>query len=108
VAWGPWRRLRADAQITGLVLAILGIVFVLQNRAVVARWIQGAEQAESAGLIRLRRRLAEIWHILAIVYIGGIYLAYALRVAGGSGYILRATLVSLVVIVGARLLVRFI
>jgi small conductance mechanosensitive channel len=95
-------------KITGLVLATLGIVFVLQNRAVVALWIQGAEQAESAGLIRLRRRLAEIWHILAIVYIGGIYLAYALRVAGGSGYILRATLVSLVVIVGARLLVRFI
>ena len=56
----------------------------------------------------MRRRLAEIWHILAIVYIGAIYLAYALRVAGGSGFILRATLVSLVVIVGARLLVRFI
>src|SRR5436190_27486 len=33
---------------------------------------------------------------------------YALRVEGGSGFILRATLVSLVVIVGARLLVRFI
>src|SRR5204863_1515927 len=39
---------------------------------------------------------------------GSIYLAYALRVEGGSGFILRATLVSLLVIVGARLLVRFI
>jgi small-conductance mechanosensitive channel len=95
-------------KISALVLAILGIVFVLQNRAVVARWIQGSDQAESAGLIRLRGRLGEIWHILAIVYIGAIYLAYVLRVEGGSAYILRATLVSIVVIVGARLLVRFV
>lgn len=95
-------------KISALVLAILGIVFVLQNRAVVAGWIQGSDRAESAGLIRLRHRFGEIWHILAIVYIGAIYLAYALRVKDGSGYILRATLVSLVVIAGARLLVRFI
>jgi len=74
----------------------------------VAGSIAGSDTAESAGLSRVRRRLAEIWHILAIVYIGAIYLAYALRVEGGSGFMLRATLVSLVVIVGARLLVRFI
>ena len=95
-------------KISALVLAILGVVFILQNRAVVAGWIEGSDTAESAGLSRVRRRLAEIWHILAIVYVGAIYLAYALRVEGGSGFILRATLVSLVVIVGARLLVRFI
>src|SRR5438552_823633 len=95
-------------KISALVLAILGVVFILQNRAVVAGWIEGSDTTESDGLSRMRRRLAEIWHILAIVYIGAIYLAYALRVEGGSGFILRATLVSLVVIVGARLLVRFI
>jgi len=95
-------------KISALVLAILGVVFILQNRAVIAGWIAGSDTAESAGLSRVRRRLAEIWHILAIVYVGAIYLAYALRVEGGSGFILRATLVSLVVIVGARLLVRFI
>jgi small-conductance mechanosensitive channel len=95
-------------KLTSLILAILGVVFVLQNRALVTRWIQGADPMGSAGLIRLRSRLGEIWHVLAIIYIGGIYLAYALRVAGGSGYVLRATAVSLVVIVGARLLVRFI
>jgi moderate conductance mechanosensitive channel len=95
-------------KISALVLAILGVVFILQNRAVVACCIAGSDKAESAGLSRVRRRLAEIWHILAIVYVGAIYLAYALRVEGGSGFILRATLVSLVVIVGARLLVRFI
>src|SRR5438045_2889674 len=95
-------------KISALVLAIFSIVFILQNRAVVAGWIEGSDTTESDGLSRMRRRLAEIWHIPAIVYVGAIYLAYALRVEGGSGFILRATLVSLVVIVGARLLVRFI
>jgi small-conductance mechanosensitive channel len=93
---------------SALLLAILGIVFILQNRAAVAQWIQGSDRAESAGLIRLRTRIAEMWHILAILYIGAIYLVFALRADGGAGYILRATLVSLVVIVGARLLGRFI
>src|SRR5204862_146035 len=95
-------------KISALVLSILGIVFVLQNRAVVARWIEGSDPATAAGLSRLRYRLGETWHVLAIAYIGAIYLAYALRVESGSGFILRATLVSLVVIVGARLLARFI
>ena len=95
-------------KISGLVLAILGIVFILQNRAVVAGWIEGSDAAGPAGLNRLRRHLGQIWHVIAIVYIGAIFLAYALRVEGGSGFILRATLVSIVLIVGARLLVRFI
>ena len=88
-------------------LAIEEIVGQLRG-PVVAGWIEGSDTTESDGLSRMRRRLAEIWHIPAIVYVGAIYLAYALRVEGGSGFILRATLVSLVVIVGARLLVRFI
>jgi moderate conductance mechanosensitive channel len=93
---------------TALILAILSIIFILQNRAAVAQWMQGTDQAESVGLIRLRSRIAEMWHILAILYIGAIYLVYALRAEGGASYILRATLVSLVVIVGASFLVRFI
>jgi moderate conductance mechanosensitive channel len=95
-------------KIAGLVVAILAIVFVLQNRASVAGWIAGAPPTQSDGWARLRSHIGELWHILAIVYIGGIYLAYALRIEGGSGYFLGATLVSLVVIVGARLLTRFI
>lgn len=94
-----------------LVLAILAIVFVLQNRAAVSEWVAGPselpEDARAAGWRRLRRRLAETWHILAIVYILGIFVVYALQVAGGFIYLLRATALSLVAIVGARLLVRF-
>jgi small conductance mechanosensitive channel len=94
-----------------LVLAILAIVFLLQNRGAVSEWIAGPselpEDARAAGWRRLRRRLAETWHILAVVYILGIFVVYALHVAGGFIYLLRATALSLVALVGARLLVRF-
>ena len=91
----------------GLVLALLTIVFVLQNRAQIARWIAGAPAAAS-GWGRIRRSLAEIWPVLAIIYISGIYLIYALRIQGGFVYVARATTLSLIVIVAAQLFVHFI
>jgi small-conductance mechanosensitive channel len=95
-------------KIIGLVVAILALVFILQNRVWVSRWITGEAPMEGGGWTRVRRRLGESWHFLAILYIVGIYLVYALRIEGGSGYILRATVLSLVVLAGARLLVRFV
>jgi moderate conductance mechanosensitive channel len=93
-----------------LVLAVLAIVFVLQNRATISGWIAGPADlpadSRTASWRRLRRRLAETWHVLAIVYVLGIFFVYALQVAGGFVYLLRATAVSLVVIIGAPLLVR--
>jgi small conductance mechanosensitive channel len=94
-----------------LVLAVLAIVFILQNRGAVSGWIAGPSELPAAvppaGWRRLRRRISETWHILAIIYILGIFLVYALHVAGGFVYLLRATVLSLVAIIGARLLVRF-
>ena len=93
--------------VAGLVLALLAIVFLLQNRAPIARWIAGTPAAAS-GWGRIRRSLAEIWPVLAVLYVWGIYLIYALRIEGGFLYVARATTLSLVVIVAAQLLVRFI
>jgi small conductance mechanosensitive channel len=94
-----------------LVLAVLAIVFVLQNRATISGWIGGPADlpadARTANWRRLRRRLAETWHVFAIVYVLGIFFVYALQVAGGFVYLLRATALSLVAIIGAPLLVRF-
>ena len=91
----------------GLVLALLTIIFVLQNRAPIAKWIAGTPAAAS-GWGRVRRSLAEIWPMLAIIYISGIYLIYALRIHGGFVYVARATTLSLIVIVAAQVVVRFI
>jgi small-conductance mechanosensitive channel len=93
---------------TALVLAILAVIFVLQNRAAVADWLRGAPAERPSGWRVLRARLADTWHILAIVYITGIYLVYALRVEGGFVFVLRGT-VSTVVLIGlAKLIVNLI
>ena len=77
------------------------------NPATVAAWIAG-DMSRASGWGRVRRSLGEIWHLLAIVYTVGIYLIYALHIEGGSAYVLRATVLSLVFIVAAQLLVRFV
>jgi small conductance mechanosensitive channel len=91
----------------GLVLALLTIIFVVQNRAQIAKWIAGTPGTAS-GWGRIRRSLAEIWPVLAILYISGIYLIYALRIQGGFAYVARATTLSLIVIVAAQVVARFI
>lgn len=89
----------------GLVLALLAVIFLLQNRTPIAGWIVGQQRAAS-GWGRIRRVLGEIWLLLAILYIAAIYLIYALHIEGGFVYVLRATVLSIVIIVAARLLVR--
>jgi moderate conductance mechanosensitive channel len=90
-------------KLVGLVLAMLAIIFLLQNRATVADWIGGAGSAGS-GWGRVRRTLAEIWQLLAIFYIVGLYAIYALHIEGGFIYVARATALSVLVIVAARVL----
>ena len=92
----------------GLVLAVLAIIFILQNRMTVAAWIAGEPKAASSGWSRVRRTLGETWHLLAILYITGAYLIYALHMEGGFTYVLRATLLSLILIIAARLLVSLV
>jgi moderate conductance mechanosensitive channel len=91
----------------GLVIAVLAIIFILQNRSAVAGWIAG-QRAAASGWGRVRRALGETWHLLAILYIVAAYLVYALHMESGFTYVLRATLLSLIVIVAARFLVSFV
>src|SRR5262249_19729838 len=62
----------------GLVLTVLGVIFVLQNRGPVAEWLRGRPPAHEAAAgdrdnwRLLRHRLADVWHVLAILYIVGI------------------------------------
>ena len=101
---------------TALVLAILAIVFVLQNRVAVGDWLRGRRPdaglpgvpQTASGWRVLRNRLADTWHVLAIIYISAIFLVYALRVNGGFIFVLRGTLLTLAVIVIARLVVNLI
>ena len=91
----------------GLVLALSTIIFVLQNRAQIAKWIAGPPGPRQAGAA-----FAAAWprsgRSLPILYISAIYLIYALRIQGGFVYVARATTLSLIVIVAAQVVVRFV
>jgi small-conductance mechanosensitive channel len=110
---GAWW-LTAPAAIVGLlmrvsvlVLAIMALIFVLQNRVAVANWLRGTgREGGRSGWRVVWYRLADTWHILAIVYIIGTFGVYMLNAEGGLALLLRATALSIVVITGAALLSR--
>jgi small conductance mechanosensitive channel len=112
-----------------LVVAILAITFISQNRRPVANWLrptppppamgEGAEDGAEAiveppsdivsrfpAVDLLRNRLADIWHVLALLYVIGIYSVYALKIEGGFTFLLRSTVFTILLIAAVRLLLR--
>ena len=88
----------------GLAVALLLIMLVLQNRTPVAAWIRGGVDAF---LPVLRRRFADVWHILTIVYLAASYTVWALEIAGGFEFVLRATVLTITIVVAGRLIELF-
>src|SRR3546814_19205161 len=77
-------------------------MLVLQNRQEVASLIKG----ESTGVIgKLRRRIAEFWHILLILLLIVAYGVWALGAPGGFAFLLRACQLTAVIVAGTWLLV---
>ncbi|MDZ4736268.1 MAG: mechanosensitive ion channel, partial [Rhodospirillaceae bacterium] len=79
-------------RLVGLVFAGLIVVIVLQNRAAVAHRIRGA----STGGVRAR--IADIWHVLVIVYVIACFIVWALAIEGGFAFLLRATILTVLAI----------
>ena len=95
----------AALKLVGLVEALLVFVLVLQNRGAVAAALRGGDEpsgARSRLFLGLRRRLADIWHVLAGLYLVALYGVWALEVEGGFFYVARGTLVTIVVVAVAR------
>lgn len=90
-------------RLVGFVIAVMAVIFILQNRRMVADWLEGVGGPRLAHVGgRLRRRLAEIWHVLAILYVLGMFAAWAVGLQGGFAFIVRATVVSALILVAAR------
>ncbi|MFP4392436.1 MAG: mechanosensitive ion channel domain-containing protein [Desulfohalobiaceae bacterium] len=99
-------------KLLGLALTAMAIVLVMQNRVDVAKWLregrlgkkkqsqgpqsqeQSKVQARMEAVGALRRRLADVWHVLAIIVILGLYLTWALEIEGGFSYFAKALLLS--------------
>ena len=116
-------------KLVALLLTVLGILFVLQNRQAVAQWVRphrrpvaDPEAAADASATRdtegetpppvsgtievVRHRLAEVWHVLAIVYMVTIFAVYALKIEGGFIFVFRATALTVAILLAVRLLGR--
>jgi len=94
---------RLSIDLVGLLIAGLLMVLIAQNRHAVAEAIRAGESGRSSGA--LRRRLADAWHVLAIVYIVIAYVIWLLDIAGGAAFILRATVLSVIAVAGLVALV---
>ncbi|HWK45568.1 MAG TPA: mechanosensitive ion channel domain-containing protein [Stellaceae bacterium] len=95
-----------------LVVSALAIAFVLQNRQAVATWLRGRRDAAGTEPTRqrsavriLRDRFADVWHVLAVLYIVALFAVYALRIEGGFIFVGRATLFTMAIVTVSRLLV---
>lgn len=108
-------------KLLGLALAGMLIALILQNRRAVAEWMHGnplsgdgdpvateAREADGQGAVlrSARRRFADIWHVLAIIYVVVTFGVWVLNVYGGFEYLARATGITIAVAVAARLLVN--
>ena len=90
-------------KILGLFLMLMGVVFVLQNRGNVADLLRGDGNARTGRTSRLRARLADVWHVPAVLYVLALYAVWALAVDDGFEFILQGTLLTLVIVVIAKL-----
>ena len=86
-------------RVLGLLLSVMAVVFIFQNRDPVAGWISGHAPRPGS----LRERFAVIWHVLVTLYVVGIFVVWGLGVEGGFEYMARATLATVVILAGARL-----
>ena len=91
-------------RLLGLMLTAMVVIFLLQNRMPVARAIRSFRGADLQGGLRLLRdRLADVWHVLAILYAVAIFIVGALAVEGGFRFMLQATLATGLILLLARL-----
>src|SRR5581483_10522482 len=119
----------ALSRLWGLILTTMGVIFILQNRAAVARWIAGgpldappeapehdepvatplpepdlpAKGGRGVRFRAFRRQAAKAWHILAIAYVIASYAVWSLQIEGGFAFLLRATVLTAILALVIRI-----
>lgn len=95
-------------RIFGVVLALMLGALILQNRKAVQTVLAGRKRQDGdasapAGVAFLRRRLAGVWHLLALLAVGGLLGSWVFDVSGGIAFVLRGTGLTLVIFILASL-----
>jgi small conductance mechanosensitive channel len=90
----------------GLVVALLAIVLILQNRTPVATFLDGKTPADETRRLGIRRRFADVWHVAGIAYVVAVFLVWGLEIKGGFEIIWRATALSVAIAIAAVIVVR--
>ncbi len=93
-----------DALLKLFALVVHGMlaVAVLQARGPVAARLRGIRVG--GVWAALLRRLADVWHLVAVFYIVALWLVWAVEVQGGYTQLLRTFLLTCAVLIGSRLL----
>jgi moderate conductance mechanosensitive channel len=94
----------------GLVVLLMLVIFVLQNREAVATWLRGGATVDAGRVqgtfVAVRRFLASTWHLLAIAYLGGTYIVWSLRIPGGFELMFRGAVITTVLLAFGRQLAQ--
>lgn len=106
----PWTAYDFILRMCALLVTLFLVIVILQNRTAVSDVLRAPELPEGTDpdsrrrLLRMMRdRAAEIWHFIAIAWLIAAWGVWALEVQGGIWRLMRISLLTLLVLGGARL-----
>ncbi|TDH59525.1 mechanosensitive ion channel [Dankookia rubra] len=107
----PWSAYDAILNLTLLVISLLLARIVLQQREAVAAFLQagplapGEEATGTRLMLRATRdRLAEVWHVVVILWLVASWVIWALAVENGIRQLLVGTVLTVLIVGGAKAL----
>ncbi|WP_137180019.1 mechanosensitive ion channel family protein [Roseomonas sp. AR75] len=106
----PWSAYDAILRVSLLIVSILLLIVILQNRQPVADALRAKplNEGETADRTRrllrgLRDRLAEVWHLLAILWLFALWGVWALEIRDGFERLIRGSVLTVVILGLAKL-----
>ncbi|MFW5730856.1 MAG: mechanosensitive ion channel family protein [Desulfonatronovibrionaceae bacterium] len=96
-------------KLLGLVISLMFIILIMQNKISVSSWLRALkkdhpEQASgkkspASGLSTLLLRLADFWHMGAVLIILGMYIVWSLDIEGGFFFLIRSLVLTAVMLI---------
>ncbi|MCF8095238.1 MAG: mechanosensitive ion channel [Desulfobacteraceae bacterium] len=104
----------------GFAVTVMLVVLLMQNRKEVGGWLHGEKAAPGSKdekefrhrarriLLNLRSRLADFWHIAAVLVIVGIFAVWVLEIEGAFFFLVSGLAMTIVVVGAAALLAHLV